>query len=268
MGKAIVLKNVNFAINKLDTVTFGDIVPCTGVVLSQNSITFTELNATVQLNAVKTPANTTDELVWTSSDTDVVTVSDGLVTCVGVGSAEITVTCGTQTATCSVSATVTIVPDVLYYAENGGNYSGSLDLTATPPKNHIGYATNTRARLYYSTENILGGYRVFVYTAQAGKYAIPIPKGTKFITVTPPDGLRSYQYLVLANSMEKQTYVSGADGESALGIKAWASNSSTSYPKTYDISEYPDADSFILVVDTPAGGDASTVSGTTTVTFS
>ena len=269
MSKALVIKGASFAANKVETITLTQPIPCTGLSVSPSAVSLTTIGATQQLTVTTTPADTTDTLTFVSSNPEIASVSDaGLITSIGVGTVTITAMCGTQSATCECVLTESYVIDTKYHVENGGNYSGSLDLTATPPKNHIGYSTNVRARLYYSTENLLGGYRVFVMTSQAGKYAIPIPHGSQSITVLPPEGLRSYQYLVLANSMEKQTYVSGADGEAALGIKAWTSNSSTSYPKTYNLTDYPDADSYILVVDAPSGEDASTVSGTTTVTFS
>lgn len=62
-----------------------------------------EQKETVQLTATVEPANTTDELVWSSSNESVATVSEtGLVTAVSVGTATITVTCGTVTAACRV----------------------------------------------------------------------------------------------------------------------------------------------------------------------
>ena len=62
-----------------------------------------EQKETVQLTATVEPANTTDELVWSSSNESVATVSEtGLVTAVSVGTATITVTCGTVTAACGV----------------------------------------------------------------------------------------------------------------------------------------------------------------------
>ena len=49
------------------------------------------------------PENTTDKIVWTSSDDSVATVNDGVVTAVFNGNATITATCGAFSATCSVS---------------------------------------------------------------------------------------------------------------------------------------------------------------------
>lgn len=63
---------------------------------------------TETLVATVAPANATDKTVtWSSDDTEVATVTNGLVTAIGAGTATITVTTtdGSFTATCSVTVT-------------------------------------------------------------------------------------------------------------------------------------------------------------------
>ena len=64
-----------------------------------------ELNATYQLSAVKQPANAEGTLEWESSNTGVATVDKktGEVTAKAQGTAIITVTCGTKSASCTVT---------------------------------------------------------------------------------------------------------------------------------------------------------------------
>lgn len=88
-------------------------VACTGITLSESSLSFTSGDP-VTLTATVEPADTTDSVVWTSSNSSVVAVNNGVVTPIGEGNAIITATCGSQTATCSVSVsslyfTVTLV---------------------------------------------------------------------------------------------------------------------------------------------------------------
>lgn len=271
MGKALLLKNVDFAANKLDTVTYSEIIPCTGVVLSQNAITFAALEATAQLTVTKIPSNTTDELIWESSDTDVATVVGGLVTCTGVGTATITASCGSQTATCTITSTVTIVLDTDYYPENGYKYSGSMDLSANPPKNHIGRAVSQVGRLFYSTVEY-GTYRVFSGTENEGKYAIPLPSGATSARVIFPTGMEKRHFsLVLANANEKQTYVGGANGNSALGIQLYQYNSNTDAQIDIDIHEYaPYANGFIAswTFVSSSQTDPATITNPTVIIFS
>jgi hypothetical protein len=78
-------------------------IPCTELTLSSTTIEFTEAGNSWLLNAEKTPANSTDEIVFASSDENVVTVTDtGYITAVGGGEAVITVTCGNVQVQCTV----------------------------------------------------------------------------------------------------------------------------------------------------------------------
>ena len=77
-------------------------IPCTSLTLSATELVFTEAG-TQTLIATVEPSDTTDEVVWTSNDTSIVTVNEGVVTAVYNGSTTITATCGDFTATCSVT---------------------------------------------------------------------------------------------------------------------------------------------------------------------
>ena len=93
-------------------------VPCTGITLSDSSLTFTSTQSKT-LTATLTPTNTTDTVVWTINNS-LATVSDGIVTPVGGdGVAVVTATCGSKSATCTCTF----------------NISGSGDVP-TPPSEH------------------------------------------------------------------------------------------------------------------------------------
>ena len=111
MSKALVLNGTDFSTNKVATITFGESVPCTGITLDQSTKSVTAMTD-FTLVATPTPSNTTDSVVWSSSDETVVTVANGVVTPVGLGTATITATCGTQSATCAVTVD-NVVPDFI-----------------------------------------------------------------------------------------------------------------------------------------------------------
>lgn len=79
-------------------------IPCTGLTLtSGGSKELTQLGQYWLLNVVVTPEDTTDELVFTSSNEAVATVtSEGRVEAVGEGEATITVTCGAERVDCFI----------------------------------------------------------------------------------------------------------------------------------------------------------------------
>ena len=78
-------------------------VPCVGMTVSDASVEFLGINRSWKLSIAATPADTTDELTFTSSDENVVTVTpDGRLTSVGPGTAVITITCGDVVKECQV----------------------------------------------------------------------------------------------------------------------------------------------------------------------
>jgi len=84
-------------------------VPATEVKLDKETLEITE-GDTATLKATATPENTTDEIVWSSSDEKVATVKGGVVTAVAEGEATITVTCGKLTASCKVTVAKKEIP--------------------------------------------------------------------------------------------------------------------------------------------------------------
>ena len=78
-------------------------VPCAGILMDTSVIALDEAGQTYKLELTVMPEDTTDLLTFASSDEAVVQVSaDGELTAVGSGQAEITITCGSVTRTCSV----------------------------------------------------------------------------------------------------------------------------------------------------------------------
>lgn len=87
------------------TIYFGSAVSVTGVALNQTSATL-EKGQVTNLVATVVPNEASDKTVaWTTSDANVATVANGVVTAVGVGNATITATTtdGGFTATCDVT---------------------------------------------------------------------------------------------------------------------------------------------------------------------
>ena len=123
-------------------------VAATGVTLDKTSATLKK-GATLSLTATVSPENSTDEVTWKSSNTNVATVDEtGKVTAVADGSATITATAGSKSATCSVSVktpVTNITLDKEDFAITAGE-SAKIGAAITPEN-----ATNTK--LTWSSSN-------------------------------------------------------------------------------------------------------------------
>ena len=104
------------------------------VKLNQTSATL-EVGGTVSLTATVSPSNATDKAVtWSTSNAGVATVSNGLVTAAGEGSATITAMAGGKSATCSVQVarkTVAVTGITLNESELNLYLGDSFQLEAT-----------------------------------------------------------------------------------------------------------------------------------------
>lgn len=77
--------------------------PCESISLNVSSVTLTSESSTYQLIPTVTPDNCTDIISYETSNNSVAIVdNNGLITSVNDGNCEIIITCGSQTATCSV----------------------------------------------------------------------------------------------------------------------------------------------------------------------
>ena len=88
--------------DKIATCTITVVIPATSVVLDKTTATLV-VEETLTLEAIVNPDDTTDKLVWSTSDASVATVENGVVTAVGVGTAVITAEAGNKKATCTVT---------------------------------------------------------------------------------------------------------------------------------------------------------------------
>lgn len=98
---------------------------CTGITLSQTEITATE-RGTYTLIATVEPEDTTDSIIWSSSNEDVATVANGIVQIVYNGNATITATCGKYSATCEITVSgIEGAPGLIYSLEQPTLFDGT-----------------------------------------------------------------------------------------------------------------------------------------------
>ena len=175
MSNTLVIKGADFETNRLAVVSF-ESIPCTAISLDESSYSITD-NDPVEIGYTVTPSNTTDAVIWSSSDENVVTVNNGIMTIVGSGTATITVTCGTNSDTASVSVTLQQFADPQW---EWATFSGSAQSvcstysTSTSNKYISSFGKNAQATEHEiaTTNNNVGS-----------PYAIKIPSSTKSIKI-------------------------------------------------------------------------------------
>lgn len=270
MSKALVIKGADFSANKLDTVIIGEIIPCTGLTLSDSTFAFTSIGQTKQLTATTVPENTTDTIEWSSSDETRFTVENGLITCIGVGSATITATCGNQTATCAVTASVTVD------ANTALSYIDEYALTSTDLENNKDYAsiyTGTKYRTYDNGENnVLQGYQIYMADSAIhpnyGRYPIEVPNGTEQIIITFPSGFDRTNpcTCIFVDAAERETYDMRFTSSKALtNVLSKTRVNNTVTINIPDVEAEKLGFAFTLGVN---DGSSSAVTGDVTVVFS
>lgn len=114
MSKAIIIKGADFSENYVTRISIVG-VPCTGIQFAQSEITISS-GETATVEYTVTPQDTTDPVIWESSDTSVVTVNKGVLTVVGIGIATITATCGNYSASAEVTTSVAYIQNYQFYS--------------------------------------------------------------------------------------------------------------------------------------------------------
>lgn len=186
-------------------------VPATSITLDKAEITFTS-EETQTIVATVLPANTTDVVVWTSSNTSIATVKNGVVTPLVDGETIITAKAGNVSATCKV--TVSLYGDIEnpVYLLNGflgkeststsepvknDAYANALSLTAIPVKNgSVFAATMTQSNL--DNQN----FNRWRFYDESGAYSKDLYSSGDYTTVTAKaNGFIRFEMLYTSNKV-------------------------------------------------------------------
>ena len=186
-GTATITATTTDGSNKSTTcsVTVDAPILVTGVSLSQTSLTFSALNTTQILTATVTPSNASNKtLTWTSSNTNVATVSsDGVVTAKGNGTATITATTtdgSNKSAICIVTVNISVLATSVSLDKSTLSFTSTGQasrLTAT-----VLPANTTNKSVTWTSSN------TNVATVDANGLVTAKSSGTATITATTIDG--------------------------------------------------------------------------------
>ena len=197
-------------------VRFEKPVPATSVKLDKSELSLTE-GDTDKLTATVTPENTTDTLVWSSSNTDVATVdNNGTVTAVKAGTATITAKSGSVEAKCTV--TVKAAPAAPLSVKVGETayrvtaLSGENSYHVSIPYGSDAVIEVTDASFLMVTDaknNYLNEAGTNPFTLTSAELNGTVLTDAKFAELTPgftPKAYSKIAYLSIMDSMTATTY--------------------------------------------------------------
>lgn len=197
MAKTLVINGADFSAVALDHVEFIQDIPCTGLSLSPSALTFETVGETKTLTATVVPANTTDTLSWASSNDDVASVNNGVVTIHGIGTAIVTATCGSQSASISITQSTLKVTNIVTL---DGKYPDKLSAD-TPALQMV---SGNKA---VGQEYIAGDADLHVRNAADAIQAIRVPFGATQATLHASDGTTNATgQFVQADPAQRVTY--------------------------------------------------------------
>lgn len=237
MARALIIKNADFSANAVTTITFAADVPCTGLSFASDTISITG-QTPVSIEYTVTPENTTDAINWVSSDTDIVTVANGVLTVLGIGTCTVTATCGDFSATVTVTVSITYIPNFAFI--NARNVEGYAFITGTSAYNRLTAVGSGEQKADYKI------------ASTNGICPIKIPKNTASIKVSLDYDHRAM--LASSNSIGviwAQNVSCGASN--FLDCAKWLSSETpydgrTNIEKTFEIPA--DADCFVVRFNT------------------
>lgn len=250
MGVSLVIKGADFSAHAIDAEIVE--IPCTGLTISAATGALEVGGSPLTLTVIKTPANTTDSLRWSTSDATVATVDGGVVTAIGAGTATITATCGTHTTTCIITVTagtaqtwVTLADRYLYGTPSpeGGNGLAVMEALNSDMHHSVVRVCNS------------GDLRMWTKVDNVPYYPYKMPAGTTKVRITLPGDVIYIRAWDFFNSERAASgYPEVADllnhyrGEQTVG------NSVVEIPVPV-IENYPACDSFCYQLRTRGNGD-------------
>lgn len=195
-----------------------EVVEVVSVTLDQTAVNM-EKGQNITLNATVLPENAADKtVVWSSSDSSVATVENGVVTAVAAGSAVVTATAGTKTTQCTVTVKETEAPKpstsalpdrvLTGYWQNFDNGATCLKLADVPKEYNIicisfAEATQTPGAITFELDKTLseklGGYTTADFKADVNtahekgqKVVLAIGGEVGNVLINSPDAAKNF----------------------------------------------------------------------------
>ena len=193
-------------------------VPCTGISLSSETLTFTE-SGTQTLTATVTPDGCTDIITWSSDNIGVATVSGGVVTAISNGSTTIKATCGAYSASCSVVVNMPAqgVAESYGILEGVSMYSGYLSERDGTPMESSTDVYSDPVNIDFELSNEMTRVITIAYASENDSNCRVVFYGENDVFVSAVDGSKTRQNIPSeAKSFRISLFGSGASAETTI----------------------------------------------------
>jgi uncharacterized protein YjdB len=207
-------------------------VPVTGVTLDSTSFTVNNGDSRTLVATVAPSDASNSNVNWTTSNASIATVSNGVVTGVGKGTATITATSAADTskkATCSVTVNVPVTGISLNYESDILDNGKTRQLTATlvpasPSNSTVTWSTSDSAVATVSTAGLVtgrgnGSCVITATTADGGFIAT-----CSFVVVTPVSSVTLSGNISMPVLAKRQMTVVVAPANATIKAVTWSSN--------------------------------------------
>jgi hypothetical protein len=166
----------------------GDDIIALGITLNKHTVDLT-IGETETLIATVTPLNATGQVIWTSSDTSIATVVNGVVTAISDGTVTIRATIDSVTDVCSfVVSHVVVVKDKLYFSGPGAaiieNDDSAMSVIEAVRSELTGTELQFDIAMFDPSEGDLGISRFYAPKSWL-PYTIQVYSGGKWQGITP-----------------------------------------------------------------------------------
>lgn len=246
MSLALTIKGADFSENKLTTVELENRVPCTGLTLSDSTKTIDSIGSTATITATPTPNDTTDIVVWSSSDAGIATVANGVVTAIGVGVATITATCGTHSATCEITVeaymnSANVLERIGYMLDGAPEPDSGNGLSdwRTASDQYGGLASDTGTLYFYNLSTVFP----YVFPKNTARMKITIKNGSLITAISVIQWFNSNtsaaQHDNVVKLLKKTTGITSSMETDDQGNKFIVLDIPT-------VADYPTIDSFVI----------------------
>lgn len=183
MSHALIIKGADFSQNAIDTITFQS-VRATSITISRSALKLETIGESVALTATVRPEESEDVPRWETSNPEVATVSNGVVTATGCGTCNIIATAGNVSDICVVTVEIEVTGYQRFIrtamfassASNRINYSETLLGTSSTGQRNKMVMFDTEST--YSGKPILNALLMAKYNSETGRNEIQTDPST------------------------------------------------------------------------------------------